>query len=125
MGVILDELRQVLTKHIQDHGLVVWFDPDRHYESVLNQIQIPGCQMLVYDGSYYALRAAAEPLIRNLEPPRLLLSLPLEYDDAHLPLSELITLGETVRPGVMGQGNTKLAVIARRALKGRVAETRD
>ena len=48
----------------------------------------------------------------------------LEYDDAHLPLSELLTLGETLRPGVMGQGNTKLAVIARRALKGRVAETR-
>ncbi len=124
MGVILDELRQVLAKHIQDHGLVVWFDPDRHYESVLNQLQIPGCQMLVYDGSYYALRAAAEALIRNVEPPRLLLYLALEYDDAYLPLSELLTFGETVRPGVMGQGNTKLAVIARRALKGRVAETR-
>jgi hypothetical protein len=124
MGVILDELRQVLTKHIQDRGLVAWFDPDRHYESVLSQIQISGCQMLVYDGSYYALRAAAEPLIRGPEPSRVLLYLPVEYDDAHLPLSELLTLGETLRPGVMGQGNTKLAVIARRALKGRVAETR-
>src|SRR5258706_10786081 len=124
MGVILHELRQVLTKHIQDHGLVVWFDPDRHYESVLSQIQIPGCQILVYNGSYYALRASTEPLIRGPEPPRLLLYLPLEYDDAHLPLSELLTLGETLRPGVMGQGNTKLAVVASRALKGTVAETR-
>src|ERR1019366_7853476 len=98
MGVILDELRQVLTKHIQDHGLVLWFDPDRNYEAVLDQLQIPGCQLLVYDGSYYALRAAAEALIRNVEPPRLLLYLALEYDDAYLPLSELLTFGETVRP---------------------------
>jgi hypothetical protein len=124
MGVILDELRQVLAKHVQDYGLVAWFDPDRHYEGVLSEIQIPGCQTLIYDGSFYALRAAAEPLIRDAEPPRLLLYLPLAYDDAQLPLAELLTLGETLRPGGIGQRNTKLAVIARRALKGRVAESR-
>lgn len=124
MGYIVDELGQLLARHVQEHGLVTWFDPERHYETALPDINIPGCRMLAYEGSYYALRAAAEPFIRGDEPPKLLVYLSVPYDEAEAPISELLTFGETLRPGGIGARNTKLAVVARRALKGKVAERR-
>lgn len=124
MGVIIDELREVLERNIRDHGLVAWFDPDRHYESALDEFQLGGCHFLRFNGSYYALRAEAEALIRGLEAPKLLVYMPVAYDMASLPLTELLAFGVSLRPGAIGQLNTKLAVIARRALKKRVAETR-
>ena len=56
MGAVLDELQQLLSKQVQEHGLVNWFDPERHYQSVLHGIRIPGCQLISYDGSFFALR---------------------------------------------------------------------
>jgi hypothetical protein len=124
MGAIVNELQQVLTKHVQEHGLVNWFDPDEHYKSALRDIQISGCQIIAYDGSYFALRAAAEPFIRSEDPPKLLVYLPISFEDAEVPLSELLALGQVLRPGAIGLKNTKLGVIARRALKGIVADAR-
>jgi hypothetical protein len=40
------------------------------------------------------------------------------------PLAELLTLGVCLRPGAPGDRNTRLSVVARKALKGRIAESR-
>jgi len=73
MGLVINELKQLLDRHLSDRGLVLWFDPERHYLRAVSQLQIAGCQILQFDGSYYDLRAKAEPFIRGSEPPRLLL----------------------------------------------------
>src|SRR5438445_10398433 len=105
MGVILDELRQVLERQIREHGIVTWFDPEGHYRSVLDQLQIDGCRVIPFSGSYYEIRAQAEPLIRGSAPPKLLFYLPVAYEDARLPLAEALVLGMSVRPGDIGQRN--------------------
>ena len=102
----------------------MWFDPERHYEAELEQIVPLGCRAVRYTGSYFRLREEVDPWIRAPERPRLLVYLPLSYDDARLPLAELVVFGEILRPGDKGLSNTKLAVIARRALKGLVPEAR-
>ena len=124
MGYVMDEIENLISQQLQEHGLILWFDPERFYEKAVPGLTIQGCKTLIFDGSYYALRAATEPLIRGPEAPRLLIYLPLMYEDAKSPLAELLAFGKVVRPGGIGQRNTKLAVIARRALKNRVAESR-
>jgi hypothetical protein len=123
MGVILDELRRLLERQLNEHGIVVWFDPERHYEAVLAELNLAGTVVLRYTDSFYRLRHEAEPWIRQAEKPRLLVYVPLEYEAARGPLAELITFGETLRPGEKGLANTRLAVIARRALKPFLSES--
>jgi len=59
-----------------------------------------------------------------VDPPRLLVYLPIAYETAQMPLAELLTFGETLRPGEKGLANTRLAVIARRALKSLLPEAK-
>lgn len=124
MGVIVDELRRLLDRHLTDYGVVLWFDPEQHYERALEDLAIPESKVLRFEGSFYDLRRKAEPLLRGIEVPRLLVYLPLEYETARMALAELISFGTVVRPGEKGLANTRLAVVARRALKGLLPETR-
>ena len=124
MGVIVNELRQLLDRHLTDHGIVLWFDPEQHYERTLEGLAIPGSKVLRFERSFYELRDEAEPLLRGMEVPVALVYLPVEYETARMPLAELISYGTIVRPGEKGLANTRLAVVARRALRGLVPETR-
>ena len=124
MGVIVDELRQLLDRHLTDHGVVLWFDPEQHYKEAFEDLATPGAKVLGFEGSFYELRHEAEPLLRGTEVPRLLVYLPVEYETARMPLAELISFGSVVRPGEKGLANTRLAVVARRALKGLIPDTR-
>jgi hypothetical protein len=124
MGVIVDELRQLLDRHLTDYGIVLWFDPEQHYEGTLEGLAIRGSKLLRFERSVYELRHEAEPLLRGMEVPRLLVYLPVEYETARMPLAELISYGTIVRPGEKGLANTRLAVVARRALKGSIPDTR-
>ena len=36
MGKVTEELVALITKQIQDHGIVVWYDPERVYGDVVN-----------------------------------------------------------------------------------------
>ncbi len=38
-GVIFDELRRLIERHLQEHGIVVWFDPEQYYEADLEKIR--------------------------------------------------------------------------------------
>src|SRR5262249_15613677 len=99
MGVIVDELRQLLDRHLTDHGIVLWFDPEQHYKRTLEDLAIPGSKVLRFERSFYELRHEAEPLLRGMEVPRLLVYLPVEYETARMPLAELISCGTILRPG--------------------------
>jgi hypothetical protein len=124
MGVITEALERLIGEYIRDRGLVLWFDPDRHYQEAVREWKAGQERVLTFAGSYYELRREAEPLIRGLEPPKLLVYLPAPWEEAREPLAELLALGVDLRPGVSGNRNTRLAVVARKALKGRVADTR-
>jgi hypothetical protein len=124
MGVIIDELRRLLERQLNDKQIVLWFDPERHYEPALNELGLLNTTVLRYRDGYYRLRYEAEPLLRQPQKPRLLVYLPVDYEAARLPLAELIAFGETLRPGEKGLANTRLGVIACRALKPFMAEAK-
>jgi hypothetical protein len=124
MGVIVYEIRRLLERQLNESQIVLWFDREKHYEAVLSELDFAGAMVLRYTDSFYRLRHEAEPLIRKPEKPRLLVYLPVDYDAARMPLAELIALGETLRPGEKGLTNTRLSVVARRALKPFFAESK-
>jgi PglZ domain len=124
MGVIVDEIRRLLERQLEENQIVLWFDPDRNYEDVISELGLSSATILRYRDGFYRLRYEAEPLLRQPEKPRLLVYLPVEYENASLPLAELIAFGETLRPGEKGLANTRLSVIARRALKPFVPESK-
>ena len=124
MGAITEAIEKLVGDYIRDRGLVLWFDPERHYEGVARSISAGQKHLLAFDGSFYKLRLQAEPLLRGLDAPKVLVYLPLAWEHAEEPLAEMLALGVDLRPGVAGNRNTRLGVVARKALKGRVAEAR-
>src|ERR1017187_5048570 len=124
MGVITEAVEKLVGEYIRDRGLVLWFDPERHYEGVVRKLNAGQERVLTFDGSFYKVRLEAEPLLRGLDAPKLLVYLPVAWEQAQEPLAEMLALGVDLRPGVSGNRNTRLAVVARKALKGRVADAR-
>ena len=124
MRVITEAIEKLVSEYVHQRGLVLWFDPERHYESVARGLNAGQERILAFDGSFYKLRLTAEPFLRGFDAPKLLVYLPIAWEDAREPLAELLALGVDLRPGVSGSRNTRLAVVARKALKGRVADSR-
>jgi hypothetical protein len=124
MGVITEAVEKLVSEYVRDRGLVLWFDQERHYESAARGLKAGQERFLAYDGSFYKLRLEAEPFLRGLEPPKLLVYLPVSWEESREPLAEMLALGVDLRPGVSGSRNTRLAVVARKALKGRVPDAR-
>src|ERR1017187_10748780 len=124
MGVITEVIEKQIGEYVRDRGLVLWFDRERHYESVARGLNAGQERALVFDGSFYKLRLDAEPFVRGFDVPKLLVYLPVAWEDAKEPLAEMLALGVDLRPGVSGSRNTRLAVVARKAMKGRVADAR-
>jgi len=124
MGVIVDELRRLMERGLDESQILLWFDPDRDYDDAVDELGLPGATILRYHDGFYRLRHEAEPFLRQPEKPRLLVYVPAEYDSARLPLAELVALAETLRPGEKGLANTRLGVIARRALKSFLPEAK-
>jgi hypothetical protein len=48
MGQVTDELVALVTKQVQDHGLVVWYGPERAYGDVVDQMHLPEATVLCY-----------------------------------------------------------------------------
>ena len=124
MGVVTETLTQLIVQHVAEHGIVMWFDPERYYESVAASIAQPGWHFITFKDSYYQLRAEVEPLVRGFDPPKLLIYLPVEYSAAKEPLTELLAFGTSLRPGATGASNTRLSVVAKKALNGVVSESK-
>ena len=124
MGVITEALEKLVGEYVRDRGLVLWFDPEHHYEDVVRELKAGQERVLTFGGSFYQLRREAEPLIRGFDAPKLLVYVTATWEQSREPLAELLALGVELRPGVSGNRNTRLAVVARKALKGRVTDAR-
>jgi hypothetical protein len=70
MGVIIEAIERQVGEFIRDRGLVLWFDPDRHYESIAHGLKAGQDRVLSFDGSFYKLRLEAEPFLRGSDAPK-------------------------------------------------------
>lgn len=66
MDVVSDYIVRTIAKQVQEHRLVVWFNPDRHYADLVEQMSLPDIARAPYRGSFFALRHEVEPLMRGL-----------------------------------------------------------
>lgn len=133
MGKVADYLIVQLLKQVDQHGIVVWYDPKQEYASVLDSLETQGVTVRRYDGSFFALRREIEPFL-NQEPqydpetkrtssPRLLVYLPIAREATHDAMIEAEKTGVVMEPGAPGSCNTRLEVVVRAALRGLPGET--
>ena len=135
MGKVTEELVTLITKQIQDHGIVVWYDPEQTYGDVVDQLHLPETSVLRYQGSFFALHHRLEPFLECVDengewhaqvdiPPRLLLYVPLDRAKTQHALVEAEAAGVVMEPGGSPwQRNTRLKVLAERVFK-RIAPDR-
>ncbi len=58
--IVTQHLLDLLAKQVQDHGLVVWYDPERVYGEAFRRLEQRGTDQgprtIGYDGSFFRLR---------------------------------------------------------------------
>lgn len=118
MGIVSEYVRSLVARQVNNHGLVIWYDPETHYGDLIAMLPQSDTTVAVYGGSYFALRQSIDSVMDKENPPRLVVYVPLEPVDTHSALVELTTAGVTLRPGQQSPSrNTRLSIIARNALK--------
>jgi len=118
MGVVTKYLIDLIAKQVDDHALVIWHDPERHYRSVAADLTLPNTTVARYDGSFLQLRRDIDPLLNDQQPPRLLVYVPMDQGDTDHALAELEAAGVVIQPGQQPPNrNTRLSLVARNALR--------
>src|SRR5215213_9414271 len=97
-ALVTEYLRKLIDKQVADHRLVVWYDPEQAYVSAAQALDIPDATIARYDGSFLKLRHEIDPLLIGLQPPRLVVYVPLDQGQTHHALIELEAAGVVVQP---------------------------
>jgi hypothetical protein len=118
MGKLTDYLTSLLSRHLDEHGFVVWFDPETHYEAFVKELSLEKAECFLFDGSLFALKHEVEQALSQKERPRALVYIPKARHETHNALIEVEKAGCVLTPGHASiHHNTRLEVIARAVLK--------
>ena len=124
MGIVSQHLLGLLAKQVEDNGIVVWFDPEGHYEDFVRTMVMPATTVCCFDGSYFALRHKVESFLVGEKPGNLIVYAKTSPEASQHALVELETAGVVLSPGRQPPTrNTRLSVVARNALKDVLGET--
>lgn len=124
-GIVTQHIISLIARQVNDNGLVVWYDPDGAYEAALPALDLPNTVVFSYKGSFLQLRSEIdrEGLMDGEEAPRMVVYVPMAQDQTHHALIELESAGVIMQPGQQPPArNTRLALVARNALKGILGE---
>ena len=123
MGIVSEHLVGLIAKQVEESSLVVWYDPGADYRAVAERLEIPGTTIARYDGSFLKLRREIDTLLNELEPPKLVVYVPVEQANTCHALVELEEAGVVMQPGQQPfKCNTRLALVARNALKNVIGD---
>jgi len=123
LGAVNAHLIELINKQIESNSIVVWFDPEKHYKEMAEEMEIPGVNIYCYNDSFFALRYDLEKLMKNTLPPKLIIYVPLAEEETHNALIGFTTTGVVMKPGqTPWQRNTRLSIVARNALKPLIGE---
>lgn len=110
-----DRLAAELARKVSQKGLVVWQDSEREYTEAAASLCPSGVRFVAYEGSWYALRRAVEPLLAGDAPPKMLIYAPARAPEED-PLEELRAAG--------GVYTRRLSTLAKDALTGQLSDQR-
>lgn len=120
-GVVTEHLVNLIADQARSHGIVVWYDPGVVYAEAARLLKLPDTTVMLYEGSFFDLRwrIDQQQLMDGEQPPRLVVYVPLAQDQTQHALIELEAAGVVMQPGQQPPArNTRLAVVARNALRG-------
>jgi PglZ domain len=118
MGVVTEALVHMIAKQVDEKDLVVWYDPEQAYHTVASALSLAKTTVACYEGSFFKLRKQIDHLLNDTQPPRLVVYVPIAQTETDSALIELDCAGATMQPGQQPPAcNTRLAVVARNALK--------
>jgi len=118
MGPVSAAIIDLIKKQVEKEHLVVWFDPEQHYSSVIESLKISDAIIEKFEGSFLKIRHDVSSLMRNDEPPNLLIYIPLAEEDTYDALAAFTAAGSVIKPGQNSiHLNSRLSVIAGRVLK--------
>ncbi|GAG38513.1 unnamed protein product, partial [marine sediment metagenome] len=129
MGKVTEYLINLITKQVENNGIVVWYDPEKTYTGVIETLSIPDTTILRYEDSFFSLRAQIEPFLEFIGengkpknecevPPRLIVYVPQGRSETHYALVEVECSGVIMEPGASHwQRNTRLRVMAEQVFK--------
>jgi hypothetical protein len=118
MGVVTNYLFQLIARQVEEHRLMVWYDPEEAYAAAAAAFDLPNTTVARYDGSFFRLRHAIDSLLNDAQPPRLVVYVPEDRGKTDHALIELEAAGVVIQPGQQPPPrNTRLAIVARNALK--------
>ncbi|MGA2256671.1 MAG: PglZ domain-containing protein [Thermoguttaceae bacterium] len=118
MAVVTEYLFQLIAKQVEDRGLVVWYDPEKTYAQAASELTLPQTTIARYSDSFFRLRHEIDQQLNDGQPPRLVVYVPMPQEETNDALIELEAAGIVMRPGQQPPNrNTKLAVVARNALR--------
>jgi hypothetical protein len=119
VGKVSQSLVERIREQADQNGLVVWYDPEGRYREVVDEWREDDLPLERYTGSIFELRHRVEPKMAGLQPPRLVVYVPLERAATGDGLIELEAAGVVVAPGQQpATRNTRLGVVARTAFAG-------
>ncbi len=131
--IVTQHLLELLARQVQDHGLVVWYDPERAYEEAFRLFEqrttdhgplTKGQRTIRYDGSFFRLRHEIDSLLNDSRPPGLLVYVPMDQARTDHALIELEAAGVVMQPSQQPPArNTRLSLVARNALRPLRGET--
>ncbi len=123
MGIVSEHLVGLIAKQVEERSLVVWYDPGADYRAVAEGLEIPGAAVARYEGSFFKLRREINPLLNELEAPKLVVYVPADQTSTHHALIELEAAGVVMQPGQQPfKCNTRLGLVARNALKNAIGD---
>jgi hypothetical protein len=105
MGVVTEHLIQLIAKQVEERGLVVWYDPDRHYRAVAADLTLSNTSVARYEGSFLQLLREIDPLLNDQHPPRRRSGHPCPCPSRLLPGMDQrrVAVGRDARPPIGGR----------------------
>ena len=116
MGQVTDYLATLIRNRVKEKGIVVWYDPERHFEKGLSGFDFGNTPVIRYEGSYFRIRLLLESCLGDAVPRKCIVYVSAERKKGASPLIEAEAAGQIVEPGAVTGNNTRLEVIARAAL---------
>jgi hypothetical protein len=124
MDKVSGRIRELVVRQVEERGIVVWYDPDKCYGSLVQNLALPGTEVLSYTDGFFRLRHQLEPYLEYVTnegkprdncgiPPKLVVYVPMERSQTSNALVEAETAGVVLEPGAEApERNTRLRVQA-------------
>jgi hypothetical protein len=110
MGRVTELLEQMLERQVTERGIVVWYDPQKVYGTLAQNLELSNIHVLRFSEGFFRLRQQLEPYLEYVmddgtlkpdadQPPALLIYVPMAREESSFALIEAETAGVVMEPG--------------------------